>query len=177
MKELSLNILDIAQNSVTANSTVIEIEIKENTLKNELFIGIYDDGKGMDEEKLKSVTDPFFTTRTTRKIGLGVPLFKMAAEMTGGKFEIQSSVGVGTKVMAHFDMSHLDFVPLGDICSSVVLLISMNLHIDFIYRFIKDETEFVLDTREIKQMLEGVPLDNPEVMRWMKEYINENTQI
>lgn len=176
MKELSLNILDIAQNSVAANSTVIEIEIKQNTSTNELFIGIYDDGKGMDEEKLKSVTDPFFTTRTTRKIGLGVPLFKMAAEMTGGKFEIESKLAVGTKVKAYFDTSHLDFMPLGDVCSSVVLLISMNLHIDFVYRFIKDENEFVLDTREIKTLLQGVPLDNPEIMQWLKDYINENTK-
>ncbi len=175
MKELSLNILDIAQNSVVANASIIEIEIKQNTKNNELFIGIYDDGKGMDEEKLKSVTDPFFTTRTTRKIGLGVPLFKMAAEMTGGKFEITSTVGKGTKVMAYFDTSHLDFMPLGDLTSTIVILITMNLHIEFIYRYIKDEIEFVLDTREIKNLLAGVPLDTPDIVQWLKEYINENT--
>ncbi|MFI3142332.1 MAG: ATP-binding protein [Clostridia bacterium] len=175
MKELSLNILDIAQNSVVANAKLIEIEIKQKTKTNELFIGIYDDGKGMDEEKLKSVTDPFFTTRTTRKIGLGVPLFKMAAEMTGGKFEITSIVGVGTNVKAEFNTSHLDFMPLGDLTSTIVILITMNLHIEFIYRYIKDETEFVLDTREIKNLLDGVPLDTPDIVQWLKEYIDENT--
>ena len=98
MRELSLNVLDIAQNSVSANASLIEIELIESTKKNELLIGIYDNGKGMTPEQVQSVRDPFFTTRTTRKVGMGIPLFRMAAEMTGGRLDIESQVGVGTKV-------------------------------------------------------------------------------
>ena len=96
MRELSLNVLDVAQNSVTAGAARIEIEVKSDTAAQTLMIGIYDDGKGMTEEQVRAVRDPFFTTRTTRKVGLGVPLFKMAAEMTGGSLEIESAVGVGS---------------------------------------------------------------------------------
>ena len=99
MRELSLNVLDIAQNSVAANASLCEIEVVESTRNKELFIGIYDNGKGMSEEQVKSVKDPFFTTRTTRKVGMGIPLFRFAAEMTGGSLEIESKEGLGTKVL------------------------------------------------------------------------------
>ena len=123
MRELSLNVLDIAQNSIKANASLIEIELSESTEKKELLIGIYDNGKGMTPEQVQSVTDPFFTTRTTRKVGLGIPFFKMAAEMTEGSFEIESEVGVGTRVSAVFRTDHLDFTPVGDMCSTIVILI------------------------------------------------------
>ena len=102
MRELSLNILDVAQNSITAGASLITIEVNENTVDHTLLIGIYDNGKGMSEEQVRSVIDPFFTTRTTRKVGMGIPLFKMAAEQTGGKLEIKSELGVGTEVRAYF---------------------------------------------------------------------------
>ena len=98
MRELSLNVLDIVQNSITAKASLIEIELIEDINDDILKINIFDNGKGMTEEQIKSVTDPFYTTRTTRKIGLGIPLFKMAAEMSGGTFKIESAVGVGTKI-------------------------------------------------------------------------------
>jgi nitrogen fixation/metabolism regulation signal transduction histidine kinase len=176
MRELSLNVLDIAQNSVAANASLCEIEVIESTENKELFIGIYDDGKGMTEEQVRSVKDPFFTTRTTRKVGMGVPLFKMAAEMTGGSFEIESEVGVGTRVKATFKTDHLDFTPLGDMCSSVVLLITMNTHMDFLYRYKIDESEFILDTRQLKEILGDVPLNEPSIAMWIQQYINENTK-
>lgn len=175
MRELSLNVLDIAQNSVAANASLCEIEVIESTRNKELFIGIYDNGKGMTEEQLKSVKDPFFTTRTTRKVGMGIPLFKMAAEMTGGSFDIESEVGVGTKTKAVFKTDHLDFTPLGDMCSSVVLLITMNTHMDFLYRYRIDEREFTLDTRQLKEILGDVPLNEPSIANWIKDYINQNT--
>lgn len=176
MRELSLNVLDIAQNSISANSSLVEIEAFENTSKHELTLGVFDNGKGMNEEQLASVRDPFFTTRKTRKVGLGVPLFKMAAEMTGGSFEIESEVGKGTKVKAFFKTDSIDFTPLGDITSTIVLLITMNTHIDFVYCFQRDEKSFLLDTRQLKEILGGVPLSEPEIARWLTEYINENTQ-
>ncbi len=176
MRELSLNVLDIAQNSVSADSSLVEIEAFENTAKHELTLGVFDNGKGMTKEQLSSVRDPFFTTRTTRKVGLGVPLFKMAAEMTGGSFSIESEVGKGTKVQAFFKTDSIDFTPLGDMTSTVVLLITMNTNIDFVYRFRKDEKSFLLDTRQLKEILGDVPLSEPSIANWLTEYINENTK-
>lgn len=150
MRELSLNVLDIAQNSISAGAKLIEIDIREDTAKRLLTIRIADDGCGMTREKLKSVIDPFYTTRTTRKVGMGVPLFRMAAEMTGGSFEIDSEPGKGTVVTALFHTDHVDFVPLGDICSTVTMLICMNTDRDFRYCRQKDQKDFTMDTRELR---------------------------
>lgn len=175
MRELSLNILDVAQNSITAGASLITIEVNENTVDNILLVGIYDNGKGMSEEQVRSVIDPFFTTRTTRKVGLGIPLFKMAAEQTGGKLEIKSELGVGTEVRAFFKTDSVDFTPLGDVASTVQMLITMNTDRDFVYRLTVDGKEFVADTREIKGILGDVPLDTYEVSQWLKDFITENT--
>lgn len=176
MRELSLNVLDIAQNSISANASLIEIEIIEETENHSLLIGIYDNGKGMTPEQAENVLDPFFTTRTTRKVGMGIPLFKFAAEMTGGKLEIDSKVGEGTKVRAYFKTDHLDFTPVGDMTSTMISLITMNLHIDFVYRRRTDEKEFTVDTRQLKEILGDVPLNEPSIAMWITQYINENTK-
>ena len=176
MRELSLNVLDVAQNSVSANASLVEIELIENTHKNELLIGIYDNGKGMTPEQVENVRDPFFTTRTTRKVGMGIPLFKFAAEMTGGKFEIESEVGIGTKVRAYFKTDHLDFTPIGDMTSTIISLVTMNLHMDFLYRRKVDDKEFAVDTRQLKEILGDVPLNEPSIASWITQYINENTK-
>mgnify|MGYP003288965654 FL=1 len=177
MRELSLNILDIAQNSITAGASLITIEINENTIDHTLLIGIYDNGKGMSEEQVKSVIDPFFTTRTTRKVGMGIPLFKMAAEQTGGKLEIKSELGVGTEVRAYFMTDSVDFTPLGDVASTIQMLITMNTDRDFLYKHSVDGKEFVADTREIKEILGDVPLDTYEVSQWLIDFIKENTEV
>lgn len=176
MRELSLNVLDIAQNSVSAKASLVEVELIEDTEKHELLIGIYDNGKGMTQEQVKNVRDPFFTTRTTRKVGMGIPLFKFAAEMTGGKLEIESEVGVGTKVRAYFKTDHLDFTPIGDMTSTIISLVTMNLHIDFIYRRKFNDKEFTVDTRQLKEILGDVPLNEPSIASWITQYINENTK-
>lgn len=176
MRELSLNVLDIAQNSISANAALIEIELIEDTGANDLMIGIYDNGKGMTPEQVENVRDPFFTTRTTRKVGMGIPLFRFAAEMTGGKLEIDSEVGVGTKVKAYFKTDHLDFTPIGDMASTMISLITMNLNIDFVYRRRIDEKEFTVDTRRLKEILGDVPLNEPSITLWITQYINENTK-
>lgn len=175
MRELSLNILDIAQNSISAGASLITIEIAENTTEKILMIGIYDNGKGMSEEQVKSVIDPFFTTRTTRKVGMGIPLFKMAAEQTGGGLEVKSELGVGTEVRATLKTDSVDFTPLGDVTATVQMLITMNTDRDFIYRHSVNDKDFTVDTREIKQILGDVPLDTYEVSEWLKDFINENT--
>lgn len=177
MRELSLNILDIAQNSISAGAPLITIEVNENTVDHTLLIGIYDNGKGMSEEQVRSVIDPFFTTRTTRKVGMGIPLFKMAAEQTGGRLEIKSELGVGTEVRAYFLTDSVDFTPLGDVASTVQMLITMNTDRDFVYKHTVNEKEFVADTREIKAILGDVPLDTYEVSQWLLEFIKENTEV
>lgn len=176
MRELSLNVLDVAQNSISANASLIEIEVLENTAEHTLLIGIYDNGKGMTKQQTANVQDPFFTTRTTRKVGMGIPLFKLAAEQTGGSLEITSQVGVGTKVKALFKTDSIDFTPLGDINATVIMLITMNTDRDFIYRFGIDENEFILSTAQLKEMLGGVPLSEPSVAAWIKEYLQEQTE-
>ena len=177
MRELSLNILDVAQNSIAAGASLITVEVNENTVDKTMLIGIYDNGRGMSEEQVKSVVDPFFTTRTTRKVGMGIPLFKMAAEQTGGGLEIESELGVGTSVRALFKTDSVDFTPLGDIASTVQMLITMNTDRDFVYRHTVNEKEFVADTREIKGILGDVPLDTYEVSQWLLEFIKENTEV
>lgn len=173
MQELSLHILDIAQNSITAQATLIEIRIDENAADNVLDITIQDNGKGMDAEKVKKVLDPFFTTRTTRKVGLGIPLYREAALSTGGDFSIVSEVGVGTTVFARFGYSHIDRQPLGDIAGVMYTLITCNPDIDFVYIHKVDDRQFTADTREMKAILDGVPLSDMQVGLWLKEFLQE----
>ena len=177
MRELSLNILDIAQNSIAAGASLITIDVAENTEARELTITVSDNGCGMTEEQLKNVLDPFFTTRTTRKVGMGIPLFKLAAEQTGGSLKIESEKGKGTTTSAVFKTDSIDFTPLGDVTSTVTILISMNTDRDFIYTRRLDNEGFELSTVQLKEILEGVPLSEPEVVQWMKDYINEQTNI
>lgn len=176
MRELSLNVLDIAQNSIAAAATQIQMEVVERTDAHTLTIGIYDNGCGMTDEQVKSVLDPFYTTRTTRKVGMGVPLFKMAAEQTGGTLTVSSKVGIGTNIKAVFHTNSVDFTPLGDMASTVTTLVSMNTEIQFLYRHKVDKKEFVFDTAEIREILGDVPLSEPAVMQWMREFIEENTK-
>ena len=173
MKELSLNILDITENSVKAGATLTEISITESG--NKLIISIKDDGCGMSEDIVRSVVDPFYTTRTTRKVGMGVPLFKMAAEQTGGKLEIVSDTGEnhGTTVTAYFYKDHLDFTPLGDVISTVTTLIQGHPDTDFLFTHLVDDKEIRLDTRELRAVLEGVPLNTYDVLEWIRGYLEE----
>ena len=177
MRELSLNVLDIVQNSITANANLIEIELIEEINNDILKINIFDNGKGMTDEQIKSVTDPFYTTRTTRKIGLGIPLFKMAAEMSGGSFKIESTVGSGTKIYTSYIHSSIDRMPVGNINETVSMLIRMNPDIDFVYTHTFNEKSYSLDTRELREQLENVPLDTSEVIDWINDYLTENDSL
>ncbi len=169
MRELSLNILDIAQNSIAAKASLIEISVIEEEGKMKIIIS--DNGCGMDKEIVHQVQNPFFTTRTTRKVGMGIPLFKMAAEMTGGNFTIESSPGKGTRIEAIFNTKSIDFIPLGDISETIILLITCNPHKDFVYAYSRNNYSFIFDTREIKEQLQDIPLSTPEVVSWIKKYI------
>jgi hypothetical protein len=178
MRELSLNVMDIAQNSISAGAKQIEIDITEDTKADSLMIRISDNGCGMTKEQTASVTDPFFTTRTTRKVGLGVPMFKMEAEMTGGALGIVSEKGVGTTVTARFVPSHVDMIPLGDINTTILLLVTCNGDRDFIFRHRINLREFTLDTRELRSVLGcEVALSSPDVAEWVRGYLEEQTQL
>jgi anti-sigma regulatory factor (Ser/Thr protein kinase) len=176
MTEISLNVLDVANNSVRANADLIELSILIHRDTDTLTIIISDNGCGMTKEQLAKVEDPFFTTRTTRGVGLGVPFFKQAALSTGGSFSVESDIGVGTKVTATFVLSHIDRMPLGDMNSTVYTLITMNTQIDFLYTYEIDEKFFQLDTREFRRILGDVPLDAPQVSAYIKDYLEENQE-
>jgi anti-sigma regulatory factor (Ser/Thr protein kinase) len=171
MKELSLNVLDLVQNSLSAGAGHITVEIKESLREDRLEIRIRDDGAGMDPEFLSRVTDPFVTTRTTRPVGMGIPLVKMAAEMAEGRFDIQSSKGKGTELNASFRLSHVDRMPLGDMAGTVTTLIQGAPEVDFVYIRQTDSGRFEFSTIQIRETLEGISLREPEVLDWIREYI------
>ena len=173
MKELSLHILDIAENSVHADADKIEIAVTENLKNDTLSIRIQDNGKGMDQALVRQITDPFITSRTTRKVGLGIPFFKAAAEACNGSFQILSEPGKGTEVKVSFQRSHIDRMPLGDLRGTYLALIIGYPDVNWILKYGRDEREFILDDNPIKEILDGVPLSEPEVIQYLREVINE----
>jgi hypothetical protein len=177
MTELSLHILDIVQNSITAEASRIEIRIDEDIAGDLYVIEIIDNGKGMDEEMLSNVTDPFFTTRTTRKVGVGLSLFQQNAESTGGSLIVESKVGEGTKVKAVFGYCHIDRLPLGDMAGTMTLLIGGNPKIRFIYIHNTALSEFEFDTNEVLEELGKVPINHPDILKALKEMIEENLEM
>ena len=174
MKELSLHILDIIQNSITAKSSIIKIKIIEDLVNDSYCIEIEDNGIGMDEGLLKSVLDPFVTTRTTRKVGLGLPLFQASAIQCGGSFVIKSKQGKGTYVKAVFRHSHIDRPPLGNMADTIITCIMADSNIDYVYEHYFNNNKFIFDTREVKEKIEELPITDLDVINWLKEYIKEN---
>jgi len=174
MKDLALHILDILQNSVTAGATLVKLQIDEVPDKDEYRVKFTDNGKGMDAEMVKHVTDSFFTTRTTRKVGLGLPLLKQNAVRTGGNMKIKSKPGKGTEVDVMFVYSHIDRLPTGDISGTLALTASSYPAIDFIYTHTTPYGTFRFDTIEIKETLDDLPINNPQVIAFMKNLISDN---
>ena len=174
MRELALNVLDIAENSLSAGAKNIAIALRADFERDEMEICIRDDGCGMDAQMLARVTDPFTTTRTTRKVGMGLPLFKFSAESAGGDFFVKSEKGKGTEVCARYKISHIDRMPLGDFGGVVLQLITMNPGVDFLVKVECDGKKALLDTKEFRAVLEGIPLDAPQVRSFLRDYIQEN---
>ena len=166
--------MDIAENSVKAKASEIRISITESVKDDKITILIEDNGSGMSKEFLEKVCDPFVTTRTTRKIGLGLPLLKQSALDTDGSFDISSEVGKGTKVFSSFRLSHLDRVPIGDIASTITTLIGSDDKIRYIYSHSTDSGGFVFDTDEVKEQIGDIPLSTPDIIIWIGEYLKEN---
>lgn len=177
MRELSLHILDLVQNSISAGATIIEICVNENVIENIMSFSIRDNGKGMSRELLNDVTDPFVTTRTTRKVGMGISLTKAGCEACDGEFHIESTVSVGTFLSASYRYDHIDRQPLGDIAETVSSLILLNPLLDFIYTHIYNNESFCLDTREVRQTIGKVPIETPEVISFIKGFIEENITV
>ena len=175
MKELSLHILDLVQNSIQANSQRITISIEENLKKDTYSVTIADDGHGMSEKTLLNILDPFFTTKN-KKTGLGIPLLKQHAELTGGSVKIESKEGIGTKISARFSHSHFDRQPLGDIVGTITGLIRSYPDLDFEYHHKINNKAFNFNTYEIKQELEGISLASAEVIAFIKEMLEGNLE-
>lgn len=164
--------MDVAENGITAGSELIEIFIDENRIENLLKVVIKDYGKGMSSEMVSRVTDPFVTTRTTRRVGLGLSLMKEAAKRCGGNFSIESEPGKGTVVTATFRYDHIDRAPIGDIAGTITMLIAGNPDIDFVYDHVIDGNRFAIDTRELREELEE-SLTDPALLFHLKKQIEE----
>lgn len=174
MKSIAYHILDIVQNAIQADATDIGIYISEYDNIGELRISIEDNGKGMTEQDVKSASDPYFTSRKTRNVGMGLALLRQNAEWTGGSFQVDSKVGRGTNVQAIFIKDNIDCPTKGDISGIIHQLITSNPQLEFFFRYIKNEHSFQLDTREVKKVLDGAPLNHREISGFLKEMIEEN---
>ncbi len=173
MEDLSLHILDIVENSINAQAKRIEIKIKKNKEKDLLSLEIVDNGKGMDQKTIERALDPFFTTKKTRRFGLGLSLLAEAAKLANGSFSIESKPTKGTKVRAIFQSSHIDTKPLGDMAQTLVTLIIGHPEVDIIFSYRTNRSEYYLDTKEIKAQLNGLSINSPEVIRLIKKNIKE----
>lgn len=173
MKEISLNILDVATNSITAGATKIEINVDVDLLGDTIKVTIDDNGCGMDKQFLAKICDPFTTTRTTRKVGLGIPLFMQSAKDTGGSFEIQSEKNRGTTVCARYVYSSIDRMPIGNLAETMTTLIMAKESVRYILKYSVDGNSFIFDTDEVKQILSDVLLYCAEVQSFLKQYISQ----
>lgn len=171
MQDLSLHLLDIAENSVRGGANLIKLEVIEDLAQNQLILKVEDNGQGMDEQMLQHVSNPFFTTRTTRRVGLGIPLLKQNCELSGGHLRIKSEKGKGTLLVAVMQYNHVDRPPLGDMPATIITLISAYPKIDWIYKYTKGEDSIEVDTRALKYVLKDVPINHPEILKWVKASI------
>ncbi|MBF0506116.1 MAG: ATP-binding protein [Nitrospirae bacterium] len=176
MEDLSLHMLDIAENSVDAGADKIDIAITDSSGEDLFVLSISDNGRGMDAETVEKIADPFFTTKSVRSFGLGIPLLKQAAEECNGSFSIASSPGKGTCTKATFQRSHIDRKPLGNLGVSMMVLISGHPEIDFSLTYVRDAFCYRFDSAALKDTLDGVPINLPEVLKLIRDDINEGIQ-
>ncbi len=173
MPDIAMHLLDIVFNSIRAKAKNIIIYLLESEKDDKIICRVEDDGCGMDEKTVENVQSPFYTTRTTRDVGLGVPLFKEGALQTGGSFRLESEVGQGTVIEATYVRSHLDCPAIGDLAETLATLIQADENIEYQVDIVFDEHTFNLDTRAIKEILDGVPITEPDIILWLKDYIKE----
>lgn len=173
-RELALHILDLAENSLNAGATLVTIEINEDEAADRLTIRVSDNGRGMDAETARRISDPFFTTRNTRRIGLGIPFLNQATELCNGSMTIDSQLGKGTTITATFQHSHINRMPLGDLPNMLLALIVGNPQTDFVYRHSAGDRHFEFDTRPVKRELGDVPLSEPTVIEYLRREISDS---
>ena len=169
MRELALHLLDIAENSVSAKADAIQIIVEEDHAADRLRISVIDNGAGMSPEMVARVTDPFVTSRTTRKVGLGIPLLKAAAEACNGGLTIQSHLGEGTCVTVEFQQSHIDRMPLGNLASTMLTLVVGSPEVHWVLRYTVDGREFIFDDQPVKEAVDGVPLSDPAILGYLRD--------
>ena len=168
MKEFSMHVMDIIQNSIRAGADLVEIEIEEDSEQDFTTMLIKDNGCGMSQEFIKAIRDPFTTSRTTRKVGLGIPMLEQTCLQCEGSLDIKSEEGVGTEIFTRMKLSNIDRPPMGDIGESIFLTVIMNPDINFTYKHIINKNEFLFNTQEIRDVLGDVPLNQPDVAEWIK---------
>ncbi|MEW6409927.1 MAG: ATP-binding protein [Nitrospirota bacterium] len=173
MEDLSLHILDIVENSIEAGADRIEVIVTEDIQRDTLIIEIKDNGRGIDNKTLKKVFDPFFTTRKTRRVGLGLSLIAQAAKESGGDIAIKSKKAKGTTLTVTFQYSHIDRKPLGNMVETLIVLIAANPEIDFLYKHVRDNNSYIFDTRKIKRELRGIPINTPDTLISIRMEIEE----
>lgn len=173
MRELADNIMDIAQNSISAGASLTEVHVTVSHAEDRITFVFRDNGCGMNEEMVKTVLEPFTTSRKTRKVGLGLPLLKQTAEMTGGDVTIRSAVGEGTVVTATFGLSHIDRPPMGDVAGAWFSLVVMNPETDFLFTYDVDGQSFSFDTRVVRETVAPIPLNQTEVADWIRECLRQ----
>ena len=176
VKEISLHILDVAENGITAGADLITLLVDEAVNRNVLSITISDNGRGLSREQQAKVVDPFYTTRTTRRVGMGLSLLQAAAERCDGRFSFTSEEGQGSCVFCSFLYNHIDRAPLGDMASTLSVLMAGYPEVDFLYCHLYNGREFQFDTREIRQQLEGIALNEPAVLSHLKAGIEEGLE-
>lgn len=173
MLELAAHILDIAENSVRAGASLVEITVMEDEENNLFSIEISDDGSGMTEEEIKKAFDPFYTTKKVRRVGLGIPLLSDAAQRAGGNLSLDSIKGKGTDLKVTFQLNHIDRQPLGDIVSTLIILIAGNCDVDFLFKYSKNNRIFKMDTRDIRKEIDDIPMNHPEILKYIRGVLEE----
>ncbi len=173
LEELSDHLMDAAMNSVRAGAKNIALSVVADGTKGRLTMSIADDGTGMTEEMVRRASDPFYSTKTGRKVGLGVPLLKGVADLCSGEFHIRSRPGKGTEIEVALPLDHPDLPPLGDVKETMLLLSVSNPGVKFSFRYDANGREFLLDTGEIAKLLGEVPINHPEVIAFLRRYVRD----
>jgi len=179
MKEIALHLLDLAENSVSAHAKTVHIDVREDFRTNQLIASVEDDGNGMTDEMVKQVVDPFTTSRTERKVGLGIPLLKESAEACQGGMRITSALGEGTKIEATFQHSHIDRMPLGDIASTFLTLTLAHPEVHWVFRYTFNppykgaSRSYEFDDQPIKETLDGLSMTHPDVIAYLRSSLEE----
>ncbi len=176
MEEICAHIMDVAANALRAGARHIAISIEEDEKRNLLVARFKDDGHGMDDAMVQRVTDPFFSTKKGKKVGLGIPLLKGTAETCGGQFSLTSKPGEGVDIVASFELNHPDLPPIGNLKDTIIVLIAGNPEVDFSFTYTKNGTPFTLDTTEIREIIHPMPLNHPQVVKFLTNFLDEKLQ-